>query len=145
MLVEAGFSCDTTLDAQSTCKEICGDGVNMGVNECDDGNTDSFDGCGTYCTVDPGFTCTGGSTTKEDTCTQICGDGLIMNSRPSATYCDDGNSVSGDGCNSGCLIESGYSCTGGSSSTSDTCTEVCGDGIKFKQACDDGNSVGKDG
>lgn len=55
MLVESGFECDMTPDTQSTCKEICGDGINMGFNECDDGNTDSFDGCGTYCTIDPGY------------------------------------------------------------------------------------------
>lgn len=68
-----------------------------------------------------------------------------MNSRPSETYCDDGNTKSGDGCSAGCLVESGYSCAGGSTTTSDVCSEICGDGINFKQACDDGNKVSKDG
>ena len=37
-----------------------------------------------------------------------CGDGIIIDSEK----CDDGNSVSGDGCTSTCQIESGYTCTG---------------------------------
>ena len=31
--------------------------------------------------------------------------------------CDDGNVVSGDGCSSTCLVESGYTCNGGGPGT----------------------------
>lgn len=48
---------------------------------------------------------------------------------PSATYCDDGNTNSNDGCTSTCAIEAGWSCTVGSLTTASTCSEVCGDGI----------------
>lgn len=38
----------------------------------------------------------------------ICGDGKIGG----AELCDDGNQLSGDGCNSVCQVEPGYTCTG---------------------------------
>ena len=37
--------------------------------------------------------------------------------------CDDGNLVSGDGCNSECQVEHGFSCEGGSDKTPDVCIE----------------------
>lgn len=42
--------------------------------------------------------------------------------------CDDGNTISGDGCSSTCSIEPGYDCTGGSIHKPDVCKEICGDG-----------------
>jgi len=39
------------------CKEICGDGINMGQLECDDGNTLSADGCSSECKIEEGFDC----------------------------------------------------------------------------------------
>ncbi|MCP3100454.1 Ig-like domain-containing protein [Myxococcus sp. K15C18031901] len=39
---------------------------------------------------------------------QICGDGVLGGSE----LCDDGNQLSGDGCNSVCEVEPGYTCTG---------------------------------
>ena len=39
---------------------------------------------------------------------QSCGNGNIQNNEE----CDDGNSISGDGCSSSCLVEAGYECTG---------------------------------
>lgn len=41
-----------------------------------------------------------------------------------ALECDDGNTISGDGCNSRCKIEPGYNCTGGTSHTKDTCYKL---------------------
>jgi cysteine-rich repeat protein len=38
-------------------------------------------------------------------------------------YCDDGNSVEGDGCSSICEIEKGYVCTKGNSSAPSQCTK----------------------
>lgn len=37
--------------------------------------------------------------------------------------CDDGNTVSGDGCSSTCELEAGYTCNGGSPHSKDTCTK----------------------
>ena len=47
-----------------------------------------------------------------------------------STFCDDGNNINGDGCNSLCAIETGYSWSGGSLSTKDTWNEIWGDGIR---------------
>lgn len=38
--------------------EVCGDGLNLGVNECDDGNLESGDGCSSECRIEAGFECT---------------------------------------------------------------------------------------
>ena len=60
----------------------CGDGVaEADAGEtCDDGNTDSDDGCDSNCTI------------------TACGNGVVT----SGETCDDGNTTSGDGCDSNC-------------------------------------------
>lgn len=40
------------------CTEVCGDGVTMGMLECDDGNLEDGDGCSSKCTVEYGWKCT---------------------------------------------------------------------------------------
>ncbi|CDW90935.1 cadg multi-domain protein [Stylonychia lemnae] len=44
-------------------------------------------------------------TNEEYQCEDICGDGLVIDKQ-----CDDGNTFSGDGCNSACEVEYGYEC-----------------------------------
>lgn len=44
-------------------------------------------------------------TNEEFECEDICGDGIIINKQ-----CDDGNTISGDGCSNICVIEYGYAC-----------------------------------
>lgn len=53
-------------------------------------------------------------------CVEICGDGFNYGQYE----CDDGNLISGDGCSKTCKIETGWNCTGGSSTSPDTCTNV---------------------
>jgi cysteine-rich repeat protein len=54
-----------------------------------------------------------------------CGDGIATG----AEACDDGNTVSGDGCSSTCTLEA-----------------VCGNGITTPpEVCDDGNTINGDG
>jgi cysteine-rich repeat protein len=56
----------------------------------------------------------------------VCGDGIL----DVGEECDDGNTVSGDGCSSVCVIE------------------FCGDGIVqagLGEQCDDGNTIAGDG
>jgi fibro-slime domain-containing protein len=59
--------------------------------------------------------------------------------------CDDGNTVSGDGCANNCLsVEPGYSCV----KPGQPCRPVarCGDGlVVFPEQCDDGNLINGDG
>lgn len=74
-------------------------------------------------------------------CSSKCGDGI----RDDEEKCEDGNTANGDGCSSTCLVESGYSCSGGYFNGKDTCTSKCGDGIVPTGGCDDGNTVSGDG
>jgi cysteine-rich repeat protein len=61
-------------------------------------------------------------------------------------YCDDGNTVNGDGCSRDCQEECGYSCSGGGSSSLDLCTTSCGDGLRVgAEECDHANNVNGDG
>ena len=53
------------------CLERCGDGLNYGINECDDGNLDSGDGCSPDCKVEDGWKCSGGTRSQKDTCLPI--------------------------------------------------------------------------
>jgi cysteine-rich repeat protein len=60
-------------------------------------------------------------------------------------YCDDGNNKSGDGCTN-CRVDKGWTCSGGDANNPDTCTEICGDGLKLGgNQCDDGNTQSGDG
>ena len=44
----------------------------------------------------------------------------MLNLRRSS-FCDDGNTVDGDGCSSTCTVECGYNCSGGTATTQDDC------------------------
>ena len=41
----------------SSCSLICGNGKRESSEECDDGNTESQDGCSKDCGLEEGFTC----------------------------------------------------------------------------------------
>jgi len=86
-----------------------------------------------------------------------CGDGFI----DQGEECDDGNKVSGDGCNATCVIEYcgdgivndvDEGCDDGNKVSGDGCssscvTEYCGDGTinNVTEQCDDGNTLSGDG
>jgi cysteine-rich repeat protein len=64
----------------------------------------------------------------------------------SQTACDDGNVQNGDGCSATCSQEAGWACSGGSASSRDVCTTVCGDLLtKGSERCDDGANIDGDG
>jgi len=56
----------------------------------------------------------------------VCGDNTATFQRTSGEECDQGNTNNGDGCSSTCTVESGYTCTGGTWSTFDTCVDTDG-------------------
>jgi len=70
-----------------------------------------------------------------------CGDGV----RTQDEACDDGNTVSGDGCSSDCrTVDPGYSCN----PVGKPCHRIarCGDGVVvLPELCDDGNTTAGDG
>lgn len=83
----------------------------------------------------------------------VCGDGSRANKNALARLalpeeeCDDGNLNTGDGCDSGCLMERGYFCFGGTPCTADICRpHACGDYHRTgTEQCDDGNALDNDG
>ncbi len=89
------------------------------------------------------FACGGSHANNPDASTGgggVCGDGKITDNE----QCDDGNTVSGDGCSADCQIEQGFRCI----LPNEPCLQVvyCGDGIvQPPEVCDDGNSKAGDG
>jgi cysteine-rich repeat protein len=68
----------------------------------------------------------------------VCGNGTAE----FGEQCDDGNTLSGDGCSSGCQLENEPPCWPGICRRAD----VCGDQrLSAKEMCDDGNTMGGDG
>eukprot|EP01022_Parablepharisma_sp_SALTPOND_P013163 TRINITY_DN173_c2_g1_i5.p1 TRINITY_DN173_c2_g1~~TRINITY_DN173_c2_g1_i5.p1 ORF type:complete len:100 (-),score=2.11 TRINITY_DN173_c2_g1_i5:27-326(-) len=65
------------MDAIHVCTKtsVCGNGVREGSEQCDDGNTNSGDGCDSSCNVESGYICSG---ERPDVCrnTQTCGKGI---------------------------------------------------------------------
>jgi cysteine-rich repeat protein len=56
--VEYGYECGEGDPIEwDTCKEICGDGHDLGNYECDDGNINTGDGCDRHCHIEKGYTC----------------------------------------------------------------------------------------
>ena len=60
----SGYQCNNNI-----CKEICGDGLVVGIEQCDDKNTVDGDGCSSQCQLEPMYTC------ANNACTITCGDG----------------------------------------------------------------------
>jgi cysteine-rich repeat protein len=106
--------------AGSACVSIC-----AGADGCN-GH------CPAYCTAadDPDCSAAG-----------CCGDSRVKG----IEGCDDGNTNIGDGCDSSCMVEAGWSCTGSATSIS-ICTLNCGNGhLDTGEVCDDGDTSGGDG
>jgi len=92
-----------------------------------------------------------------------CGDGVLnVGVNGTGEQCDDGNTVSGDGCSSSCQleaavcgngkVETGEECDDGNTTSDDGCSSTCkkeskcGNGmVETGEQCDDGNTVAGDG
>ena len=152
--------------------EFCGDAVLQAGEDCDDGGTLAGDGCAPDCTLEfcgdgvvsvaLGEECDEGAANSDtNPCTStclanVCGDGLIL---VDVETCDDGNTLSGDGCSDACDLEVcgdnvvgvGEECDDGNIVANDGCgptclVEFCGDGNQGDgEECDDGNGLDGDG
>jgi cysteine-rich repeat protein len=141
-VIESGWTCK---DSPSLCEfatgpaPVCGDGVRVGGETCDDGNTVDGDGCRGNCTSEPGYTCT---TAVPNFCSK-CGNGWV---EAPTEECDDGHVLSGDGCTNLCKKEAGYVCSGQPSVCVKPSGTICGDGVRSgPEKCDDGNTADDDG
>ena len=120
----------------NSCITRWGDGLLAGTEACDDSNTSSGDGCKSdWSAIEANYQCTGGSTSSKDVWSlwtagfyqqgttspnswvSKWGDGLRVGSES----WDDGNTSNGDGCSSLCIVETDYSCSGGSTTSKDVC------------------------
>lgn len=134
----AGGSGGTAGTTPVTTTGVCGNGDRTADEACDDGNTESNDGCSADCkVVEPGFSCQPAG----QPCHRVarCGDGVVV----PPELCDDRNTAAGDGCSATCKVEIGWKCSGSPS----TCTPTtCGDGkIEGTESCEDGNGLPFDG
>jgi fibro-slime domain-containing protein len=114
----------------------CGNGIIEGTEACDDGNTQSGDGCSSTCTLESGWKCAAADTP----CTAAkCGDGILAG----AEQCDDGIVDNAHGCSSTCTIEPNAVCP----AAGGACIPmVCGDGkVTGTEQCDNGVNDGKHG
>ncbi len=118
--------------------DICGNDLITGKEQCDDGNTQSGDGCSSTCQIEDGWACPAPGVRC---IARQCGDGILVG----LEQCDDGNTNDGDGCSSKCKLEPGWACT--TTNGKSVCHQTtCGDGKQegFEQ-CDDGNRIPYDG
>ncbi|MFP6665302.1 MAG: DUF4215 domain-containing protein, partial [Deltaproteobacteria bacterium] len=164
--VESGWSCDAS--EPSTCARVCGDGVAVGTEECDDGNTADGDCCSPSCTLDAvGTAC---ADDGELCTTDVCnGAGFCLHDagnagtecRASAGACDvaetcdgsatacpaDGSEVDGTACDDANGLTTGETCEVGiCACAADQCSFNCGDGnLDTAEECDDGGNVDGDG
>ncbi|MEP7119519.1 MAG: DUF4215 domain-containing protein [Byssovorax sp.] len=90
-------------------------------------------------TIDGSVVLTGGPCVGVGCAKLVCGNGVVS----LGEQCDDGNTVSGDGCTSSCQLEANYTCPAPGSPCVAT---PCGDGkVSAAETCDDGNVVTGDG
>lgn len=107
----------------------CGDGVRDALEECDSLDMGDF-------TCEKGYPlCLGNC---KAVCTQ-CGNGRIeLDASGRGEECDDGNTISGDGCSEDCRIERAYCQESG-----ENCLQWCGDGhINGPELCEPNNLAG---
>ena len=73
------------------CSTLCGDGIIVGNEKCDDGNTNDHDGCSSTCTIEPcdlNCSCDGWfQPWVNGSCSSLCGDNMTRG----VELCDDGN------------------------------------------------------
>jgi fibro-slime domain-containing protein len=145
--LECGWECPPG----APCRAIkCGDGLVAGAEQCDDGNAVAGDGCSALCQLEgksaaeaEGWACStakgAGTCTGPTTCkATVCGNKV----KEGTEQCDDGNTLTGDGCSPLCRLEPVCPPGGG------PCSTVCGSGLLLpgdKKQCDDGNTVDGDG
>lgn len=117
---------DSTCTPDQDGGDVCGDGMQTGEEECDDGNLEAGDGCDAQC--------------REEPAQAVCGDGMQTGDEA----CDEGTTppsacpygeMSCQVCTSTCTFTAGS-------------TAYCGDGILQQdegETCDDGQENSEDG
>ncbi|CAI2360390.1 unnamed protein product [Moneuplotes crassus] len=130
------------------CVDQCGDGrvqMDPRMAECDDGNREGGDGCSEECIVEEKYVCVVDEVMEyKSYCQLLCGSGTL---ETDTEDCDDGNTSSGDGCESNCTVTPNYICEQITGQPS-YCTPICGNSdldLGYGETCDDGNNLDFDG
>lgn len=128
-------ACTSTLPGIEEGQTECGNGLLEQGEACDDGNSDSGDGCEASCSITPDWSCQG----QPSVCAPLCGNGRLDSAADE--NCDDGNSESNDGCDVSCRTESGWDCVFPDGFDNPAvCTTTCGDSIVVgDEDCEDRN------
>ncbi|MBN1609151.1 MAG: DUF4215 domain-containing protein [Polyangiaceae bacterium] len=147
---EVGYYCETP---GAPCREVlCGDGSQdpyvasadgygtvWDYELCDDGNTDSNDGCSADCMPEPNFLC---SVPGKPCKAAVCGDGFQDEYVAEVIVHEPGGAAGAPSGTGGAFGTGGTSATGGAS------TGGGGDTVEVRygwEQCDDGNSADADG
>ena len=104
----------------------CGNGVIEALEEWDDNDTSSGDGCSSSWQIENKWDCTY-ALGALSVCTDQWADGYVMT--PTTGYWDDGNTTPNDGCDVSCNVENKWTCSGGDPTTVSTWIDNCGDGF----------------
>jgi len=109
--IDCGDVCFNSCIPESTITP-CGNGLIEELEQCDDGNINSGDGCSSICEIEERYVCTN----QPSLCVvkNECGNGVVE--LDNNEECDDKNKNSQDGCGYNCKIEIGYVCIGEPSS-----------------------------
>ncbi len=126
------------IDPSACTTAVCGNGMMDAGEACDDGNTESDDGCSDACALETGYTCEG--TPSE--CAPECGDGMII----APEECD-GTEFGGETCVSRGFLSGDLTCGRRCRIQTTSCVESdCGNGtLDDDETCDDGNTENNDG
>jgi cysteine-rich repeat protein len=161
--VSSGIVCSACSTGYSLvggiCMEVCGDGMLVTPEVCDDNNIISGDGCSSTCQVEVGFFCNTASPTLCQPCSSNC---PTCTSAVLCTVCATGYSIISGACVLDCTVIT-YCATCSYSSIlpgthcdscqngyevqlNSTCASRCGDGKRVpSEGCDDGATVAGDG
>ncbi|CAD8129823.1 unnamed protein product [Paramecium sonneborni] len=151
---------------EQKCIPLCGDGITILNEICDDKNNIQFDGCYKCekscqleclsCIESKCYTCQNGWALLDDRCYQKCGDGQLAIT--SSEQCDDGNFEPNDGCYN-CQFECDQFCFSCASNDicfrcldyfevlNGKCKPICGDlyVVPGLEECEDDNQKPYDG
>ena len=136
LMAAFGLACSSKADPPGSIVQPGGAG-----NAGNGGDTSANGGTGNNSSAGSLNLCVGNSCGGDMPTGAACGDGVLANDEA----CDDGNTVSKDGCSADCsMVEVGFSCV----VPAQPCFPIakCGDGAATApEACDDGNTAAGDG